>query len=305
MSELILHHYAMSPFSEKVRAMLGYTGMRWQSVIVAPMPPRALLAPLAGGYRKIPVAQIGADVFCDSRTITREIARLSGKPELALEGCSEEVREFVRRTDLEVFFACVIAAGGPKLLYRFWRQTSLMTVFRFLKDRIELGRTAKVRTASPKKAPGVVREHLTDLEIRLEKRPFLFGDTPNIADFSAYHSLWFIRDVAGSALTAPYPRVNAWLDRIAAFGQGEMSSITPEQALETAKAATPRALPASGDASLVGEAVTIAPSDYGLVPVSGTLVAALPDGWVLSRHTAQTGSVQVHFPREGFAVSAR
>jgi len=35
MSELILHHYTLSPFSEKARAMLGYAGLQWQSVTVA------------------------------------------------------------------------------------------------------------------------------------------------------------------------------------------------------------------------------------------------------------------------------
>ena len=39
MSELILHHYTLSPFSEKARAMLGYAGLQWQSVTVAEMPP--------------------------------------------------------------------------------------------------------------------------------------------------------------------------------------------------------------------------------------------------------------------------
>ena len=84
MQEFILYHYAMSPFSEKVRAMLGYAGLSWQSVIVREMPPRPMLSALAGGYRKVPVAQSGADVFCDSRAIADEIARLSGKPELSL-----------------------------------------------------------------------------------------------------------------------------------------------------------------------------------------------------------------------------
>ena len=53
MNDLILHHYAMSPFSEKIRAMLGYAQVNWQSCITREMPPRPLLARLAGGYRKI------------------------------------------------------------------------------------------------------------------------------------------------------------------------------------------------------------------------------------------------------------
>ena len=74
MNSLILHHYTMSPFSQKIRSMLGYTGIQWQSVITREMPPRPLLETLTGGYRKIPMAQIGADIFVDTRTIAAEIA---------------------------------------------------------------------------------------------------------------------------------------------------------------------------------------------------------------------------------------
>jgi len=42
------------------------------------MPPRPLPEALAGGCRKIPVARIRADVFCDTKTIAAEIARISG-----------------------------------------------------------------------------------------------------------------------------------------------------------------------------------------------------------------------------------
>jgi hypothetical protein len=29
------------------------------------MPPRPLLDPLTGGYRRVPVLQVGADIYCD------------------------------------------------------------------------------------------------------------------------------------------------------------------------------------------------------------------------------------------------
>jgi len=92
MTDLILHHYPMSPFSQKTRSMLGYANLPWQSVITREMLPRPHLQTLAGGYRKIPVAQIGADIFCDSHSIASEIARLSDKPELALETAVQKYR---------------------------------------------------------------------------------------------------------------------------------------------------------------------------------------------------------------------
>ncbi len=81
MSDIILYHYALSPFSEKIRAMLGYTGMSWESVTVREMPPRPQLDQLAGGYRRIPVAQIGADMlFGRSANLLLELGEQVGGP---------------------------------------------------------------------------------------------------------------------------------------------------------------------------------------------------------------------------------
>ena len=69
MPELILHHYATSPFSEKARAMLNARGLAWRSVIIPPIMPRPDTIPLTGGYRRTPVLQVGADVYCDTARI--------------------------------------------------------------------------------------------------------------------------------------------------------------------------------------------------------------------------------------------
>ena len=39
MSDIILHHYASSPFSEKVRLVLGYKKLPWKSVTVPAIMP--------------------------------------------------------------------------------------------------------------------------------------------------------------------------------------------------------------------------------------------------------------------------
>ena len=57
-TELILHHYAMSPFAEKIRAILGYKGLSWRSVDIPVVMPKPDLTALTGGYRKTPVLQI-------------------------------------------------------------------------------------------------------------------------------------------------------------------------------------------------------------------------------------------------------
>ncbi|TDT41699.1 glutathione S-transferase [Halospina denitrificans] len=301
MPDLILHHYPMSPFSEKIRPMLGYAGLSWQSVTVREMPPRPKLEALTGGYRKIPVAQIGADVFCDTRTIAREIAALSNRPELVVEDSSEDVQAFVRDADLEVFLACIISASGPGMLVKLAKSTSTMNALRFLKDRIAIGRKARVQPMAPKQARQRVKEHLERMEGMLEK-DFLFGDSPCIADFSAYHGLWYVRDLAEKPVIRSYPRVNAWMDRIKAFGHGSPTALTADEALDSARSSEPRAISEQGSDPMLGKTVSIAPDDYAREPVTGVLVAANEYDWVLRRDTDDLGVLHVHLPKQGYKI---
>ena len=72
---IILHHFDRSPFSEKIRVVFGHKGLSWRSVRIPQIMPKPDLMPLTGGYRRTPVMQIGADVFCDTQIIIREIER--------------------------------------------------------------------------------------------------------------------------------------------------------------------------------------------------------------------------------------
>src|SRR5580698_9957432 len=80
--EIIFHNFATSPFSEKVRLVFGMKKLAWRSVEIPSMLPKPLLAPLTGGYRKTPVMQIGADVYCDTQIILRELERRYPTPSI-------------------------------------------------------------------------------------------------------------------------------------------------------------------------------------------------------------------------------
>ena len=54
MSDLILHHFDLSPFAEKVRLMLGLKQLSWRSVEIPMVMPKPDLIALTGGYRKTP-----------------------------------------------------------------------------------------------------------------------------------------------------------------------------------------------------------------------------------------------------------
>lgn len=303
MDKIILHHYQLSPFAHKIRTLFGYTNMEWQSVITSEMPPRKKLEPLAGKYRKIPVAQIGADIFCDSRTIQTEIARLSNKPELAVENCPPEVEQFLEPTESTLFFALVGGSASFKLQKKVLKSMSLISVFKFFVDRIKLSRTISIDMPRASQMGNVINEHLVNLENMLVN-DFLFGTQPNVGDFGAYHALWFYRDMGEKQRVKKYPNVMSWMDRMKAFGEGTREEITAEQAWEIAKNSEPRVIPEEfTQHEKIGQSVSIAPSDYGQIPTSGKLVGSTPRSWIIERYDDKVGRVNVHFPKIGFDLN--
>ena len=107
MSQIVLHHYAGSPFSEKVRLVLGMKQLHWRSVDVPVMLPKPDVVALTGGYRRTPFMQIGADVYCDSALMCRLIDRLAPEPPLypeATRGLDEIVAQWA---DTSLFWSAI------------------------------------------------------------------------------------------------------------------------------------------------------------------------------------------------------
>lgn len=297
MQNLILYHYDLSPFSEKARLMLGYAGLPWHSVTVEPMPPRPEMDIIAGGYRKIPVAQTGADVFCDTKTIATEIARLAGKPEMAVENCPADVQEFVRKSDLDVFIAMFAISGGA-VLKTLIRGSGVWNTLRFIKDRGAIFRKAKLKPVSGKQAKALINAHLADMEAMLGQQDFLFADHPCAADFSAYLDLWTATNLCGKSWLDDRPVINVWYERMRAFGHGTPETMTSDQALDVARNAEPA--PVAG--AMSARPVRIEPADYARDATAGLLAGETEHAWVLKREHPRIGTVHVHFPRSGYSL---
>lgn len=307
MSEtLILHHYEASPYAEKIRLMLGWKGLRWRSLLSPPQPPRPNVDPLSGGYRRIPIGQIGADVFCDTFVIAQEVARLANAPELDLERASGDAAAILERAEGEVFFAAIGSVSPVTLLGTLLRTVGPLGLVPFALDRVRMMQGASVKAAQGDSARSIMKRYLEDLEQRLADRDFLTGAAPTIADFAAFHPLWLHVASRRRPLDPRYTRLVRWYARMEALGHGVREEIGPEEAFETARAAKPRPLPESAsDADpRLGRRVSVAPSDYGTVPVTGTLVAATPSRYVVARETDRFGTVHVHFPRKGYSLKA-
>ncbi len=304
MSEFILHHYAISPFAAKIRAMLGYAELPWASALTGPMPPRPLVNALAGGYRRVPVAQLGADMFCDTRVVSEEIAQRAGRPELSSQGLSAEQRDFVNRAEMPVFFSLVRQSMGWPMARKVLADIGPLGLYRLLKDRKGVAANMAPASRPPQDAAGTIASYLDELEALLSG-DYLQGVQPGMIDFSAWHALWFATEIGGKKLLQHHPATAAWVQRINAFHHDASRDIDDSECLALARNSEPRPLPQdSGDDPLLDQAVSIAPSDYAQEAVNGVLVASLPDRFILRRETPTTGVVHVHFPRERFTVQA-
>ena len=77
-------------------------------------------------------------------------------------------------------------------------------------------------------AIGMYKIYLRRLSHMLEQHPFLLGDAPCVADFSAYHPTWYtLRQVPplGDILDLT-PNVKDWLLRMEKWGHGTHSDIS-------------------------------------------------------------------------------
>ncbi|MFT5572812.1 MAG: hypothetical protein ACI9FR_001736 [Cryomorphaceae bacterium] len=303
---MILHNYKVSPFSEKIRAMFGYTNFAWQSSISPAAPPRPVVDPLAGGYRKIPVAQIGADIFCDTRIISAEVAKLVAKPELDTANCSKEIQQFVAQTDGPMSTAVFICGTPLHMALMIFTNFTPWEAARLGKDRANVANTMTGKRLSPRKAKPMVVAFVLDLENKLSEHDFLFGDTPTIADFSAFHLIWFGGKTQGFGFISKAPKLHQWFKRISKMGHGDKTTISKSQVFAQARDSEPRAIaPQLACGEWVGKTIEIKPNDYAQDSVIGEVVGSDDFRWVIARQTSDFGTLHVHFPKQGYDVSAR
>jgi glutathione S-transferase len=299
--EIILHHYDASPFSEKVRVMLGVKGLSWRSVIQPVIMPKPELTPLTGGYRRIPVMQIGADIYCDTQIILAEIEARHRKPDV-VRGADWAVNLWADRLFFQVTVAVVFGEIGDTVPPE------------FIADREKLsGRpfdmAAMKAAAGPMK--GQWRAHAAWIERGLASNDFLGGSTPSLSDIAAYMNVWWLGRAApatAASLLAGLTKTLGWRERMKALGHGRRSEMTGAEALQAVAATSPAKAPPLDLADLSGLArgaeVIVRADDYGRDPVQGRLVAVSAERITIARECGELDLVHVHFPRVGYVLTA-
>ena len=229
---IILHHYDISPYSEKIRLGLGLKGLAWASVETPVIMPKPDLTALTGGYRKAPVLQIGADIYCDSQLIMRELERRHPSPSFypAGRGAADALAWWAEKTMFSpaagIFFAkmpdalpegfletgpvfrpnidpAAMMAAVPYLLDQLrahfhWLDQTWPTAVRFCRARPPASSTSRLTT------------------------PLVLA-----AEFRT-----------GGSTARRISRLLSWAERVAAIGHGDRRPMTSQDALAVASAAT-------------------------------------------------------------------
>lgn len=307
---IILHNYPSSPFSEKVRLALRLKNLGWASVEVPVIMPKPDLLPLTGGYRRTPVMQIGADIYCDTALILRELEHRFQIPGLNLPGH-------------EGIGSMIGAWADGK-----WFQTSVGVIFghlgsnvpeAFIKDREKLsGRPFNVEAMAA--AAPMLRQQWRAQLMWIEERlrggtgagagNYIISTKPGMVDVHAHMNVWFVAQTVpefAAECLADAPRTKAWFERLNGASGPEPENLDASKALKIANIAGPRLVSAEAHSSGVqdltpGENVAVAPDDYGQDWVEGVLVHADMQRVTITRRSDEVGTINVHFPRAGYLL---
>lgn len=301
MSEIILHHFDASPYAEKIRIVLGLKGLSWQSVQIPMVMPKPDLTALTGGYRKTPVMQIGADIYCDTQRIAVELESRFPTPSLFPNNTRAQALSIATWADNQLFQPGAGLSMGTNMDLPEDILADRFAFFDFL-DRDKL----------PEELPHLFAQFHANLH-RLEDmladgRSWLLGESPSWADAAGYASVWMCRgNIRGAEeLLGGMDYLAAWESRMVDLGHGHWTQITAEQAHTTSRSSNSTAEPKIdspvGPALQLGCPVTVTPDDYGAVPVTGSLLRLTREDIAIQRTDENAGDVVVHFPRTAYRV---
>ncbi len=301
-TDFILHQYEMSPFSEKIRKVFAHKNAKWYAVEQPNIAPKPNLTPLTGGYRRIPVMQIGAHVYCDTKLIVREIEARIPAPALtppALVGIADIIADW---SDHRLF----TQVAGPTIM----EMISLLPP-EFMEDRAAMSEGFSSRNLA--EAAPFMREQFTQACLRLNKQlshtPFLLGDMFTLADAAVFHVINFasLAPIQNN-IVEQFESLMLWRNRVREMGQGQRQDLDPQAALDLAKGLVPDVTPPRDSVEninglSVGQMVRAQADDYGRETTDGVIAWQREDEVALIRDDPQLGQLLIHYPRAGYRLT--
>jgi glutathione S-transferase len=305
MTQMILHHYWPSPFAHKIRMVFGLADVGWRSVEIPRVPPKPLLVPLTGGYRRTPVLQIGADVFCDTQNIVRAIGEAGFEPKIFPNGCEAPANLVAAWIDQAVF----------NLAARVIITNSLDTApAEFISDRGDLYFGSGWTEAQLKRdLSGVILQLHADLSMidrAIGPVSGMCSTSLSYADVAVAYLAWFIRGrwESGPDFLSGFMNICRIETLVGDLGDGSHTSLSAEEALSEAlrnESNAPRGIYVNATDLEIGQLIMIKPQGESSDPVVSGLLRYLDCNRVSIDHFSDdTGKIAVHFPVSGYRISA-
>jgi glutathione S-transferase len=300
MPEIIFHQYAMSPFSEKIRKIFALKNVEYREVDQPAWMPKPHLTPMTGGYRRIPVLQIGADIYCDSALIARTIDRHHPAPSIHPGGNVVAAEAAAMWADKTFFFSTV------SLVFTAMAEVIPPALFEDRRKMFPQMNLDVLRQAVPG-ARGALESACAMLEATLAKHRHVLGEQFSVADAAVYHTLWFVRSDPVAAQTIyGKPHLAEWFARIEAMGAGRPVAMTGDESMAVARNSEPAdvgdVLADDPSGLTAGTRVGICSDDLPTDVFVGKLVALRQHEMVIEREDPEVGRVAVHFPRACYQV---
>jgi glutathione S-transferase len=304
MSDLLLHHYWPSPFAHKIRLALGLLGISWKSVEIPRVPPKPLLTPLTAGYRRTPVLQNGADIYCDTQNIVRALTEITDNHRLLPAGIYAKILAFTDWADGAVF----------NLAARVVLTSALDTAPpEFIEDRGGLYFGPNWTPEGLKsQLPGVILQlaaHLNSIDQGLNNESGFLSNDLSYADVTIAYLAWFIRGRwdQGPEFLRQFVNIERIEQEVHEAVREVYEDLTAEDALEIAANSESRS--PSGvtqQCSVIlkqGMQVAIKPqAETSDPPVIGRLRYLDRVRVSVDHHAPEVGDVVVHLPVAGYQI---
>ena len=304
MSDLILHHYWPSPFAHKIRLALGLSGMSWKSVEIPRVPPKPLLMPLTAGYRRTPVLQNGADIYCDTQNIVRALTEITDNHRLLPAGIYGKILAFTDWADGAVF----------NLAARVVLTSAINTAPpEFIQDRggLYFGPNWTLEGLKSQ-LPGVILQlaaHLNSIDQGLSNRGGFLSNDLSYADVTIAYLAWFIRGRwdQGPEFLGQFVNIERIEQEVHEAAREVYEDLTAEDALEIAasfESRSPSGMTEQRGVTLKqGMQVAIKPqAETSDPPVIGRLRYLDRVRVSVDHHAPEVGDVVVHLPVAGYQI---
>lgn len=303
-TDLIIHQYTDElAFSVKTRLMLGFKNAEWFAVNHSTILPKPDLTPLTAGYRQIPVAQVGANIYCSSELVMDLLEARIPQPSLTRNIGAGLGRGVAYWAEDNLFWLNVLIVCGSD-----FEATKRED---FNDDRRQMLPGIYDPEAMKAALPGnlqLLRAHLDLIERQLaDGRSYMLGDQPDIADISLYFPLDFFAYCRNGNENIPwqYPAISEWMKRVAALGHGRRHELSGAEAIAVANAAHPTVTPVStiSEGPQPGDKVRVKWGAFSPTDLVGEVVEAHPRKLAVAWVSPEAGDLIIHLPRSAGQIT--